>query len=48
MPNRRYCMDEKEDVKRGIIMFYRSIKTICEFLAVLFIFAVAMILPELF
>ena len=29
-------------------MFYKSMKTICEFLAVLFIFAVAMILPELF
>jgi len=28
--------------------FYKSMKTICEFLAVLFIFAVAMILPELF
>mgnify|MGYP003110525454 CR=1 FL=1 len=29
-------------------MFYKSIKTICEFLALLFIFAAAMILPELF
>lgn len=28
--------------------FYKSMRTICEFLVVLFIFAVAMILPELF
>jgi len=30
------------------MMVYKSMKTICEFLAVLFIFAAAMILPELF